>query len=144
MSYTKTLFISTSLLLCSLGVSANGPDFEAGESQSLPVTLQTLLESNGRDNLIELFQIGVQNQVIATQAGEHNQLMLTQLGVGNEATVTQLGFNNEVELLQAGNHNSAEVTQIGDNNLVQLSQLGSANFSIQQIGDGASIAVTQY
>ncbi|QYJ74709.1 curlin [Shewanella sp. FJAT-52076] len=144
MSYCKSLILSASLLLCCPAVLAETPTHRVGDEMSLSVPLQTLLESSGRDNLIDLFQMGEQNEAMVAQLGDFNNLIVTQIGVSNQTLVFQQGSDNEVDLFQAGYHNSAEVTQIGDNNLVQIKQLGSANFSIQQLGNGASIAVTQY
>ncbi|WP_349356701.1 curlin [Shewanella jiangmenensis] len=144
MSTNKTWVLTASLLLCSFFANAEPTTDDDSTLHSLPVTLQTLLETHGRENLVELFQVGAQNQFSAEQAGSQNQLYAAQAGSGNEAKVIQVGVNNSVELRQVGRDNRATVAQIGDDNQVQLNQLGSANFTIHQIGDGASIAVTQY
>jgi minor curlin subunit len=135
-------FLVTCLLLCSFALTANESN-QAHEIE-LPVTLQGLLESHGRDNLVNLFQHGNFNQATLNQTGIENNAYLTQLGIGNQASVIQIGSNNELELLQQGDNNRADVTQIGNDNLIQINQLGSANFSIEQIADNAAITITQY
>jgi minor curlin subunit len=137
------VFLVTCLLLCSFTLTAD----ESNKNPSaieLPITLQGLLESNGRDNLATLIQEGSFNQATLIQAGIENNAYLYQQGLGNEASVIQIGSNNELELLQQGDNNRADVTQIGNDNLIQINQLGSANFSIEQVADNAAITITQY
>lgn len=141
MSVFKTLGIITALVLYSVGSFAAESEFESNE---LPITLQTLLESSGRSNIINLVQAGVLNQATLSQMGEGNITELLQIGSNNQAEIIQLGQDNEVELLQSGANNQAFITQIGDDNLVQINQLGSASFSIEQIADGAAMTITQY
>ncbi|MCE9685730.1 curlin [Shewanella sp. AS16] len=124
---------------------APAADIEDDRStQELPVTLQTLLESSGRDNLIDLVQLGSFNHATLMQSGNDNSTSVLQTGSNNQADVAQYGGNNRVALHQAGIRNQAAITQIGNDNLVQLNQLGSASFSIEQIADGAEITITQY
>lgn len=135
--------ILVALLLLSSKTSLADESLTLG-SNELPITLQTLLESAGRDNLIDLMQQGDANQAFILQNGSDNAAYLTQLGDSNEVNIQQFGSENQVELLQVGERNSASITQIGQGNQVQLNQLGNASFSIQQIADGAAIAITQY
>lgn len=142
-SMAKTLYIA--LLFSSFVLTANAQDIKSDQFDlDLPITLQALLENNGRGNMINIIQQGMLNQASVLQTGELNQTSILQLGKGNQAYIAQFGVNNEVELLQAGEHNNASVTQTGNDNRVQLNQLGSANFSIEQIADGAAITITQY
>lgn len=143
MSAFKTLLFATALQVCSFSASADELENING-TYELPVTLQTLLERSGRDNLIHLAQLGDMNQANLIQSGNENYAELLQVGLGNQADITQLGERNQIELDQIGNDNQAAIIQVGDNNLVQLNQLGSANFSIEQIADNASISITQY
>lgn len=115
-----------------------------GDNDELPVTLQSLLENSGRENLIELMQLGSLNQAYISQTGAMNTVLLEQAGVNNTAEIIQLGTNNEVDLLQSGADNQASITQVGDGNLVELNQLGNADFSIEQIADDSVISITQY
>ncbi|WP_443019908.1 curlin [Shewanella sp. OMA3-2] len=132
------------LLLSSFAITANAQDIKSDQEIDVPITLQTLLENNGRSNMINIIQQGMLNQASILQAGELNQASILQLGESNLAYIAQYGVNNEVELLQAGENNNASITQTGNDNRVQLNQLGSANFSIEQIADGAAITITQY
>lgn len=141
MSVFKTMGTLICLMLYSITSSAD--DIELATSE-LPITLQTLLESSGRSNVIGLVQAGVLNQATLSQTGASNMIDLIQVGNNNQAEVIQLGQDNEVELLQLGADNQAFITQIGDDNLVQINQLGSASFSIEQIADGAAMTITQY
>ena len=138
---TKALSI---IILLSSSFCAQSQEPQDSEDYELAITLQTLLETNGRGNFINLVQSGVLNQAYLLQSGHDNSIELDQVGLDNQANITQYGDNNEVELLQVGGHNQADITQIGNDNLVQLNQLGSANFSIEQIADGAAITITQY
>ncbi|QYK03367.1 curlin [Shewanella sp. FJAT-53749] len=113
-------------------------------ANGLPITLQTLLEGSGRENVINLFQLGTLNHANLSQSGAGNGTSLIQMGSSNHAEIIQYGEDNEVELLQAGINNFADITQVGNDNLVQINQLGSASFSIEQIADGAAITITQY
>ena len=143
-SMKQTLCIT--LLLSSFAVSAyaqegkNDPLVDA----DLPITLQALLENNNRGDMINIIQLGMLNQASILQDGELNHASVLQLGDNNQAHIAQYGVNNEIELLQAGEQNNASIIQTGNDNQAQLSQLGSANFSIEQIGDGAAITITEY
>ncbi len=141
MSVLKTVGVIIALSLYSTSSLGNESELVTNE---LPITLQTLLESSGRDNLINLVQVGVLNQANLSQSGEGNITDIIQIGNSNQAEILQFGQDNEVELLQAGVDNQAYITQIGDENSVQINQLGSASFSIEQIADGAAITITQY
>jgi minor curlin subunit len=142
-SMAKTLCIA--LLLPSFVLTAYAQEIKSEQLDlNLSITLQALLENNDRGDMINIIQQGMLNQASVIQAGELNQASILQLGEGNQAYIAQYGVNNEVELLQAGENNNASVTQTGNDNRVQLNQLGSANFSIEQIADGAAITITQY
>jgi minor curlin subunit len=136
-------FLVTCLLLCSFALTADESTITTSKIE-LPITLQGLLESHGRENLVNLFQHGSFNQAALNQAGIENTAYLTQLGISNQASVIQIGSNNELELLQQGDNNLANVTQIGNDNLIQINQSGSAHFAIEQIADNAAITITQY
>ncbi|MBB1269685.1 curlin [Shewanella sp. SR44-3] len=136
-------FLVTCLLLCSFTLTADESTITTSVNE-LPITLQGLLESNGRDNVVNLFQQGSFNQASISQIGIANNAYLIQQGEDNQASVNQVGSNNELELLQQGNYNRADVTQIGNDNLIQINQLGRANFAIEQIADNAAITITQY
>jgi minor curlin subunit len=140
-SVFKTIGLTIALLLHSVPTSATELN---NQSTELPITLQTLLESTGRENVINLVQLGVLNHANLSQSGAGNGANLIQMGSNNHADIIQYGQDNEVELLQAGADNRANITQIGNDNLVQINQLGSASFSIEQIADGAAITITQY
>ncbi|MCW3171829.1 curlin [Shewanella subflava] len=143
-SVTKTLCIT--LLLSSLALSAFAQEGKKDPfvDIDLPVTLQTLLENNNRGDMVNLIQLGMLNQASFLQDGEFNHASVLQLGDNNQAHIAQFGVNNEIELLQAGEKNTASIIQTGNDNRAQLNQLGSANFSIEQIADGAAITITQY
>lgn len=130
------------IICCGMGVQAD--ELDINNDYELPVTLQTLLENSGRENLINLVQLGTLNQAKIMQMGSQNYAYLQQIGEGNQADVIQHGKNNQVELLQVGTENNASITQVGNDNLVNLNQLGHANFSIEQLADGAEITITQY
>ncbi|MPY26169.1 curlin [Shewanella psychropiezotolerans] len=141
---TKALSIIILLSSSFCAHSQEPQERQDSEDYEIPITLQTLLETNGRGNFINLVQTGVLNHAYLLQSGHDNSIELDQVGLDNQANITQYGDNNEVELLQVGVRNQADITQIGNDNLVQLDQLGSANFSIEQIADGAAITITQY
>lgn len=141
MSVFKTIGVMITLAIFS---SPNWAADLFDGANELPITLQTLLESSGRENVVNLVQLGVLNHADLSQSGTGNGTNLVQIGNDNYAEVIQYGQDNEVELLQAGANNFADVTQIGNDNLVQINQLGSASFSIEQIADGAAITITQY
>ncbi|GGI67043.1 curlin [Shewanella hanedai] len=143
MSILNSVFLLFITLCFSTWVLADD-DLDTSSTYELPVTLQSLLESNGRENLVNLVQLGNLNTAHIIQLGSHNYTDLLQLGDNNEADVAQYGKNNQVELIQVGDDNQASITQVGNNNQVNLNQLGSANFSIEQIADGAEITITQY
>lgn len=126
-----------------ISVASQATELENGFN-TLPITLQTLLESTGRENVVNLTQLGVLNHTYLSQAGEGNVTNLLQMGSSNKAQIMQYGQDNDVELMQTGVDNQANITQIGNDNLVHLNQLGSASFSIEQIADGAAITITQY
>lgn len=144
MKHITRCILCTFLLLFSFASSANTENLTLGNQSTLPITLQTLLENSGRGHMVDVIQQGALNQLNIAQIGEQNWAYIMQVGEGNTADILQLGSNNEVELLQAGENNNASVIQVGDDNRVQLNQLGSANFSIEQIADGAAITITQY
>ncbi|GIU03692.1 curlin [Shewanella sp. c952] len=141
MSIFKTIGLTIALLMSSTSALATELN---NQSTELPITLQTMLESTGRENIINLVQLGALNNTNLSQSGAGNTASLVQIGSSNHAEITQVGEDNEVELLQAGTENHANITQIGNDNLVQMNQLGSASFSIEQIADGAAITITQY
>lgn len=141
MSVLKTIGVLITLTIFSAPNQA--AELNDGTNE-LPITLQTLLESSGRENVINLVQLGSLNHANLSQSGAGNGTNLIQMGHGNHADIVQYGKDNEVELLQAGANNFADITQVGNDNLVQINQLGSANFSIEQIADGAAITITQY
>ncbi len=138
-----SLFLLLFTLFSSTWVMADD-ELDTANTYELPITLQTLLESNGRSSLVNLVQLGNLNTANIMQTGNNNYVDLLQLGNNNQADITQDGENNQVELIQVGGDNQADITQIGNDNLVNLNQLGSANFSIEQIADGAEITITQY
>lgn len=140
----RALITGLSVILLFSSFSVYSQEALENEDYELPITLQTLLESNGRNNFINLVQTGALNQAYLVQSGHNNSTQVAQVGLNNQANIMQYGDNNEVELLQVGVDNQADITQVGNDNLVQLNQLGSANFSIEQIADGAAITITQY
>lgn len=131
------------LVIC-CGTNVKAGELDITNAYELPVTLQTLLENSGRENLIDLAQLGTLNQANIMQMGSNNYAYLQQIGESNQADIVQYGTSNQVELLQIGIENNASITQVGNDNLVNLNQLGHANFSIEQLADGAEITITQY
>ena len=112
-------------------------------AESIPVTLQTLLEANGRANVLTALQQGNHNQLDVLQVGG-NEFLVVQSGNANQATVQQLGASNQILLDQQGNNNAASIVQYGEDSSIQLFQYGEANFAIQQLASGENITVTQY
>ncbi len=112
-------------------------------AEPVPVTLQTLLEANGRANILSALQQGNHNQLEVLQVGG-NEFLAIQSGNANQATVQQLGAGNELLLKQEGNNNAALITQYGEDSSIQLFQYGEANFAIQQLASGEYLTVTQY
>lgn len=112
-------------------------------ASTLPVTLETLLESSGRANILVVLQQGDLNQLSAVQFGDSG-LQSTQHGDENNALVLQAGNHNSVLLDQQGNRNNANIEQYGEGSSIQLFQYGEANFSIQQLASSENITVTQY
>ncbi|MFT5704897.1 MAG: minor curlin subunit [Shewanella sp.] len=143
MSILNTVFLLFITLCFSTSVLADD-ELDTSSTDELPVTLQALLENNGRENLVNLVQLGNLNTASVMQIGNNNYVDMLQEGDNNQADVAQYGQNNQVEMIQVGGDNQASITQVGSNNLVNLNQLGSANFSIEQIADGAEITITQY
>lgn len=109
----------------------------------LPITLEALMEANGRANTLLALQQGNNNQLIVTQIGG-NEFQVIQAGNDNLATVDQLGSSNQLLLNQQGDNNQASVVQYGNGSSIQLIQYGEANFAIQQLASGEHITVTQY
>ncbi|MGI2258833.1 curlin repeat-containing protein [Shewanella sp. GXUN23E] len=112
-------------------------------SEPVPVTLQLLLESHGRANLLSALQLGDHNQLEVLQVG-NNDAVTIQSGSANLANVQQLGTANQLVLEQQGNNNAASVSQYGEESSIQIFQYGEANFSIQQLASGEHVTVTQY
>lgn len=114
------------------------------DSPSMTIPLQVLLESRGRNNMIQLMQIGNDNNTNIAQQGNNHDANVVQMGIKNNAQIKQFGANNQVISNQVGIKNEAEITQVGDDNLIMLNQMGSHQFSIMQYADGGTIIITQY
>jgi minor curlin subunit len=110
----------------------------------LSVTLSALLERQNLANLAHIQQQGQHNQLNLQQQQDANMALIWQFGLNNQADLLQTGQGNALLLLQKGDDNHAIILQRGNHNFLQLEQQGSANFSIEQIGDGGAVSVTQY
>lgn len=134
-------------LLTILSLTSYAEDIDinhAPSSAEVSITLSSLVEASGRENLIDLLQHGSYNQAYLNQSGSNNNINLNQIGYNNESQIDQFGYNNSVDINQLGNSNTIEITQIGNENLVQLNQFGETSFSVEQIADNATIIITQY
>lgn len=138
-----SLFFLFYLFMFSNQVTASDIELE-NIHHEVSITLSSLVESSGRDNLIDLLQYGSFNQANLSQTGQNNNISLDQVGYKNESDINQLGYNNTVDIVQFGNSNHIQVTQVGNENLVQLNQFGDTSFSVEQIADNAIIRITQY
>ncbi|RYV02884.1 curlin [Shewanella sp. OPT22] len=123
-------------------VSAN--DEWSSEDYAISLSLESLLTSNNRENLISLFQSGSNNEAVLLQIGSNNSINVAQIGRNNFAVVNQFGNDNEVELNQLGNNNFDVIIQNGDHNLVEIDSLGNTGFIIQQNTDNAVVRISQF
>ncbi len=110
----------------------------------LSLSLAALLERQNLANLAQIQQQGQHNELSLQQQQDANMALIWQLGLNNQAHLQQTGQGNALLLLQKGDDNLATILQRGNHNFLQLEQQGSASFSIEQIGDGAAVSVTQY
>lgn len=114
-----------------------------GETELSP-QLAALLERNNLANLAHLQQQGQHNQLSLQQQQDNNIALVWQFGLDNQADMTQSGQGNTLILQQRGDANLATILQRGNHNFLQLEQQGHSQFSIEQIGDGGAVSVTQY
>ena len=114
------------------------------EDYVISLSLESLLTSANRENLISLFQSGSNNEAVLVQIGSNNSINVAQIGQNNFAVVNQYGNDNEVELNQLGNNNFDVIIQNGDGNLVEIDSLGNTGFIIQQNSDNAVVRISQF
>lgn len=127
----------------SLTISAND-DVLSDEELAVSISLESLLASSNRSNLISLLQAGTSNEAILLQLGSNNSIELEQIGNNNFTYINQQGDGNKVDLRQFGNHNFDVIKQVGNDNLVQIDALGGTGFIIHQISDNAVLRITQF
>lgn len=114
-----------------------------GEIEFSP-QLAALLERQQLANLAQIQQQGQHNQLSLQQQQDNNVALIWQFGLDNEADLSQTGQGNTLILRQQGDANLANIFQRGNHNFLQLEQQGHTSFSIEQIGDGGVVSVTQY
>ena len=138
---TKTLI--SLLAAFSVVVSAND-ELLSDEEVVVSLSLESLLISSNRGNLISLLQSGVSNDAVLIQNGSDNSVMLEQVGKNNFALINQRGDGNQVDYSQSGDSNFGLVNQVGNDNVVQVDSHGYTGFIIHQISDNTVLRITQY
>jgi minor curlin subunit len=135
--------ISRAILLPSLGLLLMQCNFSLHAAELSP-SLAAMLERQNLANLAQIQQRGQHNQLSLQQQHDENIALVWQFGIDNQADVLQSGLGNALILQQKGDENLATIIQRGHHNFLQLEQQGRASFSIEQIGDGGAVSVTQY
>ena len=148
------------MLLTSLAPSLKAEDLASGNDMvdsPLSYSIADMAAARGTGSMSRLVitQYGIFNKASVIQSGAGNQIRLNQTGAYNQSAVAQYGANNNVDLIQMGSNNMVNINQLGvDNqidiaqdgmqNTINITQNGSQSFSLQQIGDGAVVNITQY
>lgn len=135
--------ISRATLLSWLGLLLMHGSFSLRAAELSPA-LAALLERQQMANIAQIQQRGQHNSLSLQQQHDENIALVWQFGSDNQAELLQSGQGNALLLEQKGEANLATIIQRGDRNFLQLEQRGRANFSIEQIGDGGAVSVTQY
>lgn len=108
------------------------------------LALQAMLERKDMTSILVINQHGVANNGTISQAGYANTLSLLQIGIANDAEIEQNGTGNKISVQQLGDENRLQLLQHGTDNQIDITQHGNTSFSIEQIGQGEILSVTQY
>lgn len=99
-------------------------------------------QSEGLDNIAQIWQVGSENFASIEQIGDGNQARIYQSGDLHTATIHQEGTGNQLAVVMLEGSASLAASQIGSNNRITSTLYGSSSLIIEQFGDNNSFQTT--